>query len=145
MSIGWLIFTLVLLIGGIFGVYFYFKKKNEKVDLIFGFIEGAVNVIDNFLEEIDKNPDEDTPLELSVDVLVFGLKYLSNLKNNPDVYTMSDEELLTFIKEDLKVKTYEFLAEKNIEITEAQKETIKTVLDIVVFFGKLLIMKKITG
>jgi len=140
----WLIVGLI--VGGlglIFGAYFYIKRRNEKLDFSLMIIGMGLDVFDKLMEAFDKDLNHDNAWEIGIDVAKHILVYFQEIKQAyPELKEMTEEQLVKFLKEKAIEEMEEYLAVRNIELSKEQKDIVKTILDVVVFFAKQLFTKK---
>lgn len=143
MNFGLIIGLIVAGIVLVFAAYFYIKKKNEKVDFRLMIVGMGIEMFDKLLEAFDKDPNHDNVWEIAIDIAKHALVYFEDIKDMyPELEDMTEAQLIAFLKEKAIEDMDEYLAKSKIELSKEQRDIVKTVLDVVVFFVKPLFSKK---
>lgn len=139
MTVLWI---LIGLVGGVVGSWLFLKYKTGKSAIYIAAAKIVVKALDELVKFFDKNPDEDSWLELTLKITLDGIRFVEMLEeDHEELMLLPPDKRFDEIVKRVELHIDNFLEENDIELTEQVKQAVETSKGIVLFFVRLIFFR----
>lgn len=136
------IWILLGLVGGVVGSWFFIKYATKKSAVYIAAAKITVGALKELVKFFDKNPDEDSWLQLTLRIILDGIHFVEKLKkDHEELMLLPPDERFDEIVKRVELHINNFLEENDIELTEQVKQAVETSKGVVMFFVRLIFFR----